>query len=34
MIFKALNSRAPDYLSSKFTERIKPGYAIWDSANK
>ena len=30
----ALNSLAPEYVSSKFTERIESGYAIRDSTNK
>ena len=34
MVFKALNSLAPDYLSSMFTEHIESGYAIRNSANK
>ena len=32
--FKASNSLAPDYPSSMFTECIKSGFAIRDSANK
>ena len=34
MVFKAVNSLAPDHLSSMFTERIESGDAITNSANK
>ena len=34
MVFKALNDLVPDYLSSMFTERSRPGYVLRDSANK
>ncbi|CAH3125849.1 unnamed protein product [Porites lobata] len=34
MVFKALNDRAPDHLSSMFTERSTSGYVLRDSTNK
>ena len=34
MVFKALNDRAPDYLSSMVSDRSTPGYVLRDSTNK